>query len=113
MTITGTASKGTIEVISVEVSVDGGNWTNALGDYKWQYKIDTTKLKNGLHKVEVRAFDGKDYSDVAACNFTVDNQKKESKGFIPGFTGVLMALAAVSVAFLYLRKRGKTGGGAG
>jgi hypothetical protein len=115
VTITGTATKGAIEVISVEVRLDGGNWSNALGDYKWQYKIDTTEIENGLHTVEVRAFDGKDYSDVAACNFTVYNNKKEEskRGIIPGFTGIIIALVAVSVALLHLTKRHRNGGGAG
>jgi len=102
---TGTTVKGTLEVANVQVRLDNGDWANATGIYTWQYDLDTTKLKNGKHKLEARAFDGKDYSDIVGRQFTVDNQKAAAKGFIPGFTviGVVLALAVGS--FVLLRKR--------
>jgi hypothetical protein len=105
ITVSGTAVKGTLEVMNVHVRIDGGEWTNATGNYTWESGIDTAKLKNGKHTIEGRAFDGKDYSDVAAVNFTIDNQKAQGKGFIPGFTGIVVVLALVAWSFVFLRKR--------
>jgi hypothetical protein len=102
----GNVVKGTLGVLSVEVRIDGGVWLNATGAYAWQFSLDTTKLKNGKHLLEARAFDGKDYSDLAAVNFTVDNQKAQGKGFIPGFTGGVVLLAVIPGAvLLFWRKR--------
>jgi len=40
--------------------------------------------------------------------FTIDNQKAQAKGFIPGFTGLIAMLAMVAVAVpLAHRKRGQ------
>jgi hypothetical protein len=111
MTVSGTATKGTLEVIGAQVRIDGGDWTDAAGNYTWQYSLDTTKLKNGKHLLEARAFDGKDYSDLAAVNFTVDNQKAQGKGFIPGFETGLLTLAVMFVVYLYVGRRRTKGGG--
>lgn len=93
VTISGTAVMGTIEVVSVQVRMDGGDWTDATGNYTWQHGLDSTKLKNGRHLLEARAFDGKDHSELASVNFTVKNQRPAGKGFIPMLgTGGLMLL---------------------
>jgi len=99
-TLSGTAIKGTLEVVSVQVRVDGGDWTDANGNYSWQFVLDTTKLKNGKHQIEARAFDGTGYSDIVTRQFTVDNQKAQAKGFIPGFEMEILLLALVLTAFL-------------
>ena len=104
-TVSGTAVKGTLEVASVQVRIDGGDWTDAAGDYTWQYSLETTKLKNGKHSLEARAFDGKDYSDVATTGFSVDNLKAQGKGFIPGFEVGILMLAILSITSLGVGRR--------
>ena len=104
-TITGTATKGSLEVVSVQVRTDDGEWYNATGKDNWQYSLDTTKLKNGVHSLQARAYDGMDYSDPVNRTIMVGNQKAAGKGFIPGFTGLLVLLAAVSATFLIMRRR--------
>jgi hypothetical protein len=112
VSVSGTAVKGTLDVMSVQIRIDSGEWTNVTGNYTWEFGIDTAKLKNGKHTIEGRAFDGKDFSDVAAVNFTVYNQKAAGKGFIPGFTGIMVVLALVAWSFAFLRKRNSKKDGA-
>jgi len=105
VTVSGTATKGTLEIVGVQISVDGGDWADANGNYTWRYSLDTTKLKNGKHSLEARAFDGKDYSELAAVDITVDNQKAQAKGFIPGFEAGLLLLAMIVVVSVGFERR--------
>jgi hypothetical protein len=107
VTVSGTAVRGTLKVMSVQVRIDNAEWTNATGNYTWEFVIDTIKLKNGKHTIEGRAFDGKDYSDIITVNFTVDNQKAQGKGFIPGFEIGILMLVIVSILSLRFRRVGK------
>jgi len=110
MIVSGTATKGTLEVVSAQVRIDGGDWIDVAGNYTWQYSLDTTRLKNGKHLLEARAFDGNDYSDLASVNFTVDNQKAQGKGFIPGFEIGLLFVALMIVVYLHVGRQRKNGG---
>ncbi|MBM4249710.1 MAG: hypothetical protein FJ149_09835 [Euryarchaeota archaeon] len=104
-TVSGTAVRGTLEVVSVKVGIDGGEWADATGNYTWQYSLDTAKLKKGKHTLEARAFDGKDYSEIAKVDFSVDNQKAQGKGFIPGFSGMAAILGAMAGGMLLAKAR--------
>jgi hypothetical protein len=96
----GTAIKGTLEVVSVQVKVDDGPWTNATGTDSWQFSLDTSKLNNGAHSLAARAFDGTDYSDPVTRTFSVDNKNPNTtKGFIPGFEG-LVVVAVIGLALV-------------
>jgi hypothetical protein len=103
--VSGLVVKGTRDVVKVQVSVDGGEWLDASGNASWTFKWDTTKLKNGAHVLSARAFDGTDYSDLVNRTVTVDNQKAAGKGFIPGFDGMIGALAAVATMVWIVRKK--------
>jgi hypothetical protein len=105
LTVTGVAIKGVDDITKVQLRVDSGDWTDASGTLGWQYSLDTTKLKNGPHTLQVRAFDGTDYSDIVNRTITVDNQKAQGKGFIPGFPGMLAILAVVACAILLSGRR--------
>ena len=72
-TVSGNAFRGDGPQLRVLVRVDGGNWTDATGSTAWQYVLDTRALANGVHTIEVRAFDGLLYSDVPRIALTVDN----------------------------------------
>jgi len=105
LTVTGVAIKGVDDITKVQLRVDSGDWTDASGTLGWQYSLDTTKLKNGPHTLQARAFDGTDYSDIVNRTITVDNQKAQGKGFIPGFPGMLAILAVVACAILLSGRR--------
>ncbi len=76
VTIRGNATDVDGEVTQVQLSIDNGEWTNASYSnetQEWSYNWDTTLIPNGLYSVQVRAFDGIDYSDIATVNVTIDN----------------------------------------
>jgi hypothetical protein len=106
-TVTGVAIKGTDNVTNVQLRVDSGYWIDATGTVGWQITLDTTKLKNGQHTFQARAFDGTDYSELANKTVTVDNQKAAGKGFIPGPTAslALLALSTMTLLFVLMRRR--------
>jgi len=108
LAVAGKAMKGTLEVIGIQLRIDTGEWMNASGNSIWSYTLDTTRLKNGRHTLQARAFDGLDYSDTVNRTITVDNQKAASKGFIPGFAGIVVPIAAAA-AFILLGRRRKAG----
>jgi len=81
ITISGTASDGdgdeTIETI--ELSMNGGGWEEASGTTSWSYEWDTTLFEDGTITLEVRAFDGIDYSDIQEISLIVKNVQENIK----------------------------------
>jgi hypothetical protein len=68
VSITGTASDN-IAVSKVEVQLDGGVWTQAVGTTSWSLSLDTTKFLNGAHVLTARATDGGgNVSSLASVN---------------------------------------------
>jgi hypothetical protein len=65
-------------VSKVEVSVDGGSYSPALGTATWQYTLDTTALSNGAHTVTARATD--EVGNEASALETVSVQNATSLG---------------------------------
>jgi len=64
---------GNETIQKVEIRIDGGSWIIASGTNSWSYSWDTTKVANGLHKIEARCYDGQDYSNIVSINVTVNN----------------------------------------
>jgi hypothetical protein len=104
ITVSGLAIKGTWDVVSVQIKIDSGEWTNLSLASNWQYTLDTTKLNNGEHTIQARARDGIGYSEMASRTITVNNPKAAAKGFIPGFSGMLLLLAISSATSLLMRR---------
>jgi hypothetical protein len=103
--VAGTTTRGTLDITRVQIRVDSGGWLNASGNPNWTYQLDTTKLKDGRHTIQARAFDGMDYSDIVNRIVIVDNKKTPNKGFIPGFDGVLVVAAILAIAIACTRKK--------
>jgi hypothetical protein len=109
-TVSGSAEG--LELRSVEVRIDGRSWETAResGDFgwrSWQYTVNTTKLSNGLHRLEARAYDGTRYSALADIEFSVKNPVKPAPrpaGAIPGF-GALAAAAGAALALALASRR--------
>jgi hypothetical protein len=66
----GEATGGAVPVVRVEYRVDGGEWLPANGTDRWYFGIDTSRLGNGLHTLQVRAFNDA-YSTEAVTNFEI------------------------------------------
>lgn len=107
LTVTGTAAKGTNDVISVQYRVDSGQWTDASGLSGWEFTLDTTKLSNGAHTIDVRAYDGSLYSMIASRSVTVNNQKSTGGGSSTPMLDVwvILALFAAVGGLIYMRRK--------
>jgi hypothetical protein len=105
-TLFGTVTKGSLEVAYIQVKIDDREWTEALGNYSWSFRLDTKPLSDGRHTFEFRAYDGRKYSDVVRVELNVDNSA--GRGFIPGFADILVPMA-VAAALAMLGRRRKTG----
>jgi hypothetical protein len=96
-------------VSSVEVSIDGGSWLPATGTLSWTYTLDTTKLKNGMHNITARSYDGVKYSETAVTAFKVSNEP-QSPATDPTSMLVIVLVAVVVggvASVLVLRGRGR------
>ena len=102
--IKGTSSDDT-DVAKVEVRIDGGAWVEADGTSSWSYEVDTSKMEEGNHTVEVRSFDGEKYSDPVAITFEVDQDKAPKEDESPGFGLTLVLLSVLGAALLARRRR--------
>jgi hypothetical protein len=74
----GVASRapGGPQLRSVEVKADSGPWQGAnLSGDGWSFLLNTSKSKNGVHHISVRAFDGLSYSQPVKLNLTYDNPR--------------------------------------
>jgi hypothetical protein len=56
LNVTGTASS-TLGLRSVQLSVDGGSFSNTSGTTNWAFPLDTTALANGAHTLTAQASD--------------------------------------------------------
>lgn len=107
VTIEGTASRMGSHIAQVEIRIDGGDWAVAGGTAQWSSVWDSTKVKNGIHTVTVRAFDGTDYSPEVAISLVVDNPAVAS-GQSPILLYGAIAIAIIALvgvaAFLMMRR---------
>jgi hypothetical protein len=56
ISILGTASD-TVNVSSVQVSLDNGNYVNVSGTSNWSFSLDTNSLANGIHTISAKVTD--------------------------------------------------------
>jgi len=74
MRATGTTSKGAVPVLLVKVRIDGEDW---LFDVEmdihanWSFRIDTTSLSTGDHKLDAVVIDRYTESDIVSVTFYV------------------------------------------
>ncbi len=104
--------KGSVD--HVEVSVNGGQWTKAIGTGSWSFNWDSTAVVDGPHTLMVRVFDGSFYSTGATLQVFVDNPDKEGGGdsdeddgietfLLIGISGAIIVVAIVTVYFTRYR----------
>jgi WD40 repeat protein len=106
--IEGAASRIGSSVTQVELRIDGGDWVVVGGTSSWTFMLDTTKLRNGMHRVTVRAYDGTDYSGEAGISLKVDNHPAAAASSPPYLLLLLaMIVIALVVAVAAMAARGK------
>ncbi|MCD6512324.1 MAG: right-handed parallel beta-helix repeat-containing protein, partial [Thermoplasmata archaeon] len=99
--VNGTASDedGNDTITKVEIRIDNGTWNVANGTISWNYTINTKELKNGMHVIGARAYDGHDYSNIVSIQIEVKNEERT-----PGFEIVLL-FASVMIIYFLKRKQ--------
>jgi hypothetical protein len=105
VSVTGGSARGTLDIVKIQLRVGSGKWVNTSGNSSWEFMLVTSKLGNGKHTLQARAFDGMDYSEAVNRTITVDNAKAGGKMLIPGFSGRITAVAMVMVLGWVLRKK--------
>lgn len=110
VTIQGTASdtNGDDTIQKVEISVDGGSWTEAVGTTTWTYSLDSKGISDGDHSIRLRSYDGVDHSDIQTITITVKNDEGtsgdgEDEGLIPGFSLVQIIVSLATIILLSRR----------
>ena len=78
--ISGIASDAMNKLVDVEVKINDNSWENANGTYNWSFKWNTYKLPDGYYEIQVRAWNGKSYSDVDEISLNVDNPEEVLSG---------------------------------
>jgi hypothetical protein len=73
VTISGNASDPTNHLVDVEIKINDGPWWNATGTYTWSYSWNTYGVSDGLYDIQVRAWDGKHYSEAEIITVDVSN----------------------------------------
>jgi len=72
-TVSGVASDG-LAITSVQVSVDGGAFTNASGTTSWSFSLNTNSLSNGAHTLTAKVNDSSGNSATSSpVSITVNN----------------------------------------
>ncbi len=108
-------SKDGQEIEKIELSIDDGSWKSITKFdedgiyYLWKYELDTTKLNNGNHTINVRAVSGAPYSLTHSYEIFVENgpQKKEVTISMPITISVVILLILVVAVLVYLYKKKK------
>jgi len=80
--INGTASGKKRDIQQVEIRFNGGPWQNTTGSEEWGYNWLTTENMNGQNVIEVRSYDGIQYSEILETRVIIFNEKNL---FIPDF----------------------------
>jgi hypothetical protein len=104
--VSGRIIKGSVDVVSIQYRLDSGEWVNVTGNESWEINMDTTKMKNGNHTLQIRAYDGLTYSEIARRSFTVKNPVKEAETpNTPYVIGAIVLIAIFAGALLLVRKK--------
>ncbi len=83
---TGNDKEKTLRWIEVAIIKEGDilyedEWMEAEGAYVWQFLLDIREYSDGDHYIMIRAYDGRDYSDV--LSFSVMMDSPETKQLSP------------------------------
>jgi len=77
-TVSGVASDG-LPITSVQLSVDGGAFSNASGTINWSFSLNTNSLSNGPHTLSAKVNDSAGKSATSSLvNFSVNNSSTAS-----------------------------------
>jgi N-acetylneuraminic acid mutarotase len=103
--IIGTAVPDTgVNIISVKVRIDGGQWVGVTGRSSWNYSLDTKKMKDGPHRIEAQAFgDQFRNSHIVYIDVTVKNVSTHTGVETPLCLWIFLVIAVVTCVVVVVR----------
>ncbi|MCK4444681.1 MAG: right-handed parallel beta-helix repeat-containing protein [Thermoplasmata archaeon] len=108
-TIEGSSSDpdGTVE--RVDIRIGSGSWQTATGTESWSFDWDTTSYSNGDYSIEIRVWDGQDFSTLSSVSITVNNPDDPiaTWGWTPLPLLIVLIVIVIIVAALVLRRRSR------
>lgn len=107
------------QVTIVEARLDSGEWFVVGTSENWSMTIDTGSLGEGTHHLDLRAFDGLDYSDLSTSTFEVrfDEEPPDdddggnrmidwnTRTILMASGGLLMVIALALLVAVYIVRR--------
>jgi N-acetylneuraminic acid mutarotase len=103
ITVIGSASVTNETIYNVQIRIDSDSWITTNGTESWSYDLDTTDLKEGIHTISVRCYDGVGYSSIEMRNVTVQNIQELNDNDTPGFE-LISALCAFIIILFWKQK---------
>jgi len=120
--VEGTASDD-IEIVSVELRVAGGDWQLCSGTVLWSFQLEPSEFEVGDLRIEVRAWDDHDHSNIEEIMLLVEHESDPGNGHEPTngddgggqsprspLTAIMIIVLTVTVVavltYLVLRRRG-------
>ena len=64
----------------IDISFNGVDWEEASGTTSWSYEWTTFKIEDGFYEIQVRAWDGADYSEIDEITINVFNPVAQPGG---------------------------------
>jgi len=104
--IQGTSSDedGNDTIQKTEVKIETVDWTAVNGTTSWNYSWNTTNVDNGEYSIQVRSYDGHEYSSIDSLTVNVRNKEGDDGGGIPGFELALLVIAIGAILLLNRKK---------
>jgi hypothetical protein len=106
ISVRGTAGKGSLPLVLVQLRLDGRDWSGATGLENWSFSLDTARLKNGAHHIDARAYDGQLYSNTTSIDFSVNNIAPQvSKIDFQWYIASILIMMAIIAGYVSYRMR--------
>jgi len=87
------------------VQIDTGEWILAAGTSQWSVEIDTKGMSPGIHRINVKAFDGSNESEVRTVDFRIPEPEEEHNPTSLIIVTVGIALIILAAALMLFSKR--------
>jgi hypothetical protein len=92
-------------IVRVEFRINEGNWITVNGTEEWSFELDTSDLEEGSHTLEIRSFDGDQYSRVVKTSFDVKGKSKPKTA--PAFGAFITVIGLLSAVIAHQSRRGR------
>ncbi len=106
-TFNGKVERGSSDILGVQLKIDYGEWINVTGYESWALEMDTTSLRDGNHKLQVRAYDNNSFSEMVTVDFETLNEKTISIESLTLIVGIIFLIIMVFDVFIIRNRKSK------